>query len=110
MVYAAMGVLISVIARSTKAALIWSLASGLLLMPRFFVMLVESVGKVFGWTEKIISNVSLIAPGVMMQALSEVSDTSKFLLSAVIFTITILVCFVFAYLTFARQDEYNYGE
>ena len=45
MVYAAMGVLISVIARSTKAALIWSLASGLLLMPRFFVMLVESVGK-----------------------------------------------------------------
>ena len=110
MVYAAMGVLISVIARSTKAALIWSLASGLLLMPRFFVMLVESVGKVFGWTEKIISNVSLIAPGVMMQALSEVSDTSKFLLSAVIFTISIIVFFVFAYLTFVRQDEYNYGE
>ena len=83
---------------------------GLLLMPRFFVMLVESVGKVFGWTEKIISNVSLIAPGVMMQALSEVSDTSKFLLSAVIFTISIIVFFVFAYLTFVRQDEYNYGE
>ena len=47
MVYAAMGTLISVIARSSKAALIWSLAIGLLLMPRFFVMLIEGVGKVF---------------------------------------------------------------
>lgn len=110
MVYAAMGVMISVIARSSKAALIWSLASGLLLMPRFFVMLAEGVGKVFGWTTEMVENVSLIAPGVMMQALSEVSDTSKFSLASVIFGISILVYFVFAYLTFTRQDEYNYGE
>lgn len=110
MVYAAIGVLISVIARSSKAALIWSLASGLLLMPRFFVMLVEGIGKVFGWTAEIVGNVSLIAPGVMMQALSEVSDISKFSLAAVIFGVSILVFFTFAYLTFTKQDEYNYGE
>ena len=35
MVYATMGMLISILARSSKAALIWSLAIGLLLMPRF---------------------------------------------------------------------------
>lgn len=110
MVYAAIGVLISVIARSSKAALIWSLASGLLLMPRFFVMLVEGTGKIFGWTAEMVANVSMIAPGVMMQALSEVSDTSRFSLSVIIFGISILVFFAFAYLTFVKQDEYNYGE
>lgn len=110
MVYAAMGVLISVIARSSKTALIWSLASGLLLMPRFFVMLVDGVGKVFGWTAEVVENVSLIAPGVMMQALSEVSDTSRFSLAATIFGFSILAFLSFAYLTFIKQDEYNYGE
>lgn len=110
MVYAAMGVLISIIARSSKAALIWSLASGLLLMPRFFVMLVEGIGKVFGWTANVVENISLIAPGVMMQALSEVSDTSKFSLAAVIYGVSILAFFTFSYLTFTKQDEYNYGE
>lgn len=110
MVYAAMGMLISVFARSSKAALIWSLAIGLLLMPRFFVMIVEGIGKVFGWTTQMVENISLIAPGVMMQALSEVSDTSKFMLATVIFGSSILVFSIFAYLTFIKQDEYNYGE
>lgn len=110
MVYAAMSMLISVLARSSKAALIWSLAIGLVLMPRFFVMIVEGIGKVFGWTTQMVENLSLIAPGVMMQALSEVSDTSKFLLATVIFGSSILVFLIFAYLTFIKQDEYNYGE
>lgn len=110
MVYAAMGTLISVIARSSKAALIWSLAIGLILMPRFFVMLVEGAGKIFGWTTKTAHNISMIAPGVMMQALSDESDSSDFLIAAVIFGISILFFFTCAYMTFIRQDEYNYGE
>lgn len=110
MVYAAMGMLISVFARSSKAALIWSLAIGLILMPRFFVMIVEGIGKVFGWTTQMVENFSLIAPGVMMQALSEVSDTSRFLLATVIFGSSILMFLIFAYSTFIKQDEYNYGE
>jgi len=46
----------------------------------------------------------------MMQALSEVSDTSKFSLAAIIFAISILLFFEIAYLTFIKQDVYNYGE
>lgn len=69
MVYAALGVMISVIARSSKLSLIWSLACGLLFMPRFFVMIIEGIGKNFGWTKELINNISMIAPGVMMQAL-----------------------------------------
>lgn len=110
MVYAAMGILISVLARSSKAALIWSLAIGLLLMPRFFVMIVEGIGKVFGWTAQMVENFSLIAPGVMMQALSEVSDITRFSLAAATFGIGILLFLIIAYLTFIKQDEYNYGE
>jgi ABC-type transport system involved in multi-copper enzyme maturation permease subunit len=110
MVYAAMGVLISIAARSSKASLIWSLAIGLFLMPRLFVMIVEGIGNASGWSAETIQSVSMIAPGVMMQALSSVTDTSKFILAAVIFSISITVFFTFAYLTFARQDEYNYGE
>ncbi len=110
MVYAAMGTLISVIARSSKAALIWSLAVGLLLMPRFFVMLAEGAGKIFGWTAHTVDNISMIAPGVMMQALSEISDTSEFWVAAVIFGVNIMLFFTVAYVTFTRQDEYNYGE
>lgn len=110
MVYAALGVMISVIARSSKLALIWSLACGLLLMPRFFVMIIEGIGKGFGWTNELVNNISMIAPGVMMQALSGASGISKFATAATIFFISTILCFVIAYLTFIKQDEYNYGE
>ena len=110
MVYASMGIFISIIARSSKTALIWSLAIGLILMPRFFVMIVEGIGKMFGWNAEMINNVSLVAPGVMMQALSEVSDTSQFALAAMIFTTSIILFLVIAYSVFIRQDEYSYGE
>ena len=56
MVYAAMGLLISIVARSSTASLIWSLAIGLILMPRFFVMLGEGAGKIFGWTGQMVKN------------------------------------------------------
>lgn len=110
MVYATMGMLISILARSSKAALIWSLAIGLLLMPRFFVMIVEGIGKALGWTTQMVDNFSLIAPGVMMQALSEVSDISRLSQASVIFGISIISFLIIAYLTFVKQDEYNYGE
>ena len=45
MVFAALGIMISVLARSSKASMIWSLASGLILMPRFFVLIPEGIGR-----------------------------------------------------------------
>lgn len=66
MVFAAMGVAISVLARSSKAALIWSLAAGLILMPRFFMIIVEGLGSAFHWSQAVKDSVSMIAPGVLM--------------------------------------------
>ena len=61
-------------------------------------------------TTAMVENISLIAPGVMMQAMSSVSDTSKFALAAIIFSVSILIFLGFAYFTFIKQDEYSYGE
>lgn len=110
MVFAAMGVTISVLARSSKAALIWSLAAGLILMPRFFEIVVEGLGSVFQWPEEVINSISMIAPGIMMNALADLSNMSNLLTAAIGFSVGILVLFIVAYLAFCRQDEYNYGE
>lgn len=110
MVFAALGMLISVLARSSKAALIWSLAIGLLFMPRFFVMLLEGIGQIAGWSAETVSRFSLVAPGVMMQALSDTSNISYFGTAAIIFSISILLFWGLAYVVFVKQDELNYGE
>jgi len=110
MVFAALGLLVSVVARSSKSALIWCLAAGLLLMPRLFVMLLEGLGQFAGWPAKTVNRLSLVAPGVMMQALSDRANTASFGAAAAVFSISILVFLGLAYVVFARQDERNYGE
>jgi ABC-type transport system involved in multi-copper enzyme maturation permease subunit len=110
MVFAAMGVSISVLARSSKAALIWSLALGLILMPRFFIIIVEGLGSVFHWSQAIKNGVSMIAPGALMYALSNSESTTSLLNAIAYFLAGILIFFAVSYLAFRRQDEYNYGE
>lgn len=55
---AAAGVSISVLARSSKSALIWSLAAGTFLMPRFFMIIVERLGSIFHWSHVMKDTVS----------------------------------------------------
>ncbi|WP_303870988.1 ABC transporter permease [Acetobacterium wieringae] len=110
MVFAAMGVVISVLARSSKAAMIWSLACGLILMPRFFILIVDSIGAVFNLSEKVVNNLSLISPGVMMETLSNLNNIESWITATVGFSISVVLLFVIAYVVFKNQDEYNYGE
>jgi len=110
MVYAALGIAISVIARSTKTALIVSLASGLVLMPRFFILIIDGIGAIFQWTQAAKEAVSMIAPGVMMEALSHYSGTSEYLKMTVIFSLSIILLLTIAFMVFCKQDELNYGE
>lgn len=110
MVFAALGLLLSVVARSSKSALIWSLAAGLLLMPRLFVMLLEGIGQVAGWPAETVNRLSLVAPGVMMQALSDRANTASFGAAAMIFSGSILAFLGLGYAVFSKQDELNYGE
>ncbi|AFA49939.1 ABC transporter permease [Acetobacterium woodii] len=110
MVFAAMGVMISVLARSSKAAMIWSMASGLILMPRFFVMIVEGIGNALKLSKKVIDEISLISPGIMMETLSKPENTESWMIASMGFTIAVVVMITIAYFTFENQDEYNYGD
>lgn len=110
MVFAALGLMISVLARSSKAAMIWSLASGLVLMPRFFVLIPEGIGKALNLSQQTVEKISMISPGIMMEALSNPSNTADWTTAAFGFTIGIVVLFGIAFVAFKNQDEYNYGE
>jgi|GEM_PF-824166 len=110
MVYATLGIAISVIARSTKTALIVSLASGLVLMPRFFILIIDGIGTIFKWTQATKDGISMISPGVMMDALAQYSTTSEYLKMEVIFSLSIILLITAAFFVFYKQDELNYGE
>jgi ABC-type transport system involved in multi-copper enzyme maturation permease subunit len=101
MVYAALGIAISVIALSTKTALIASLASGLVLMPRFFILIIDGIGAVFKWTQ---------ATKDAVESLSHYAATSEYIKTAIIFTSCIAAFLAAAFITFCKQDELNYGE
>ena len=108
--FAYMGLLISVIARSSKAALIWSLAIGLILMPRFTMIIIEGIGSIFHWSDTIKNNISMVAPGIMLEALSDYSNQIKFCTAIGYFVVGITLFIIIAGITFHKQDEYNYGE
>lgn len=109
MVHASLGLLISVLARSSKAALIWSMAAGLFLMPRFYVMLLEGIGGLAHLADRTIDALSLISPGVLMNALADPTDSARFLQALIGFTLGSLGALFVAFTTFIRQDELNYG-
>ena len=109
MVYAALGIAISVIARSTKIALITCLALGLVLMPRFFLLIVDGLGSVFHWTQATKDMASLIAPGVMMESLAHYAGTVSYLKMISVFSTSIIVLVGVAFFVFCKQDELNYG-
>ncbi len=110
MVYASLGLMISVIARSSKAAMIWSLAGGLILMPRFFMIIVDGLGSVFKWTEGIKNSIAMISPGVLMNALSDFTDATRLAQAAAGFSACIIALTLLSFLVFRKQDELNYGE
>jgi ABC-type transport system involved in multi-copper enzyme maturation permease subunit len=110
MVYAALGAAISVLARSTKAALIVSLECGLILMPRFFMLVVNGLSTVFQWTQATKDAVSLISPGAMMYVLAEHAGTAEYVKTLVIFSFGVVVFLAIAFIAFCKQDELNYGE
>lgn len=110
MVFASMGIMISVLERSSKAAMIWSMAIGLVLMPRFFSMIVSGIGNALNLSEEVIYNISLISPGIMMETLSKPQNIESWMIAITGFTIAVILIMTIAYFTFKSQDEHNYGE
>jgi ABC-type transport system involved in multi-copper enzyme maturation permease subunit len=110
MVHASLGFLISVLARSSKISLIWSIAAGLFLMPRFYVMLLEGIGSLMHLPVNVLDALSLLSPGVLMNALADPANTAKFTQALIGFALGSLGALIITYQVFIRQDELNYGE
>ena len=110
MVFASLGLTISIIARSSKTAMIWSLASGLILMPRFFIIIVDGIGSIFNWAQATKDTVSMISPGILMEALSDFLNITRLTNAVVGFSACIIVFLSIAFIVFRKQDELNYGE
>lgn len=110
MIYAGLGTFISVLARSSKSALIWSLAAGLILMPRFFMIVMDGLSTLFHWSQTTKENISMLAPGIMLQALSDGTEPARRFIAVSSFTLGIVLLFLIAYKVFNKQDEFNYGE
>ena len=70
----------------------------------------EGIGKVFHLSAETVDNISMISPGIMMEALSNPANTSSWSIATIGFTIGTVSLFAIAGFTFSRQDEYNYGE
>jgi ABC-type transport system involved in multi-copper enzyme maturation permease subunit len=110
MVFASLGVAISIVARSTKTALIVSLASGLVLMHRLFIAVIDGLGALFGWAQATKDAIAAIAPGVMMEKLAHSTDSAAFIQTAALFIASVTLLLTIAFIVFRKQDELNYGE
>ena len=109
MVYAALGITISVIARSTKVAMITCLALGLILMPRFYYMIVDGLGNVLNMSQSTKNIVGMISPGVMMDSMASYAGTADYYTIIFVFLTSILLLISLALFVFKGQDELNYG-
>lgn len=108
--YALLGMMISILARSSKLALIINMAIGLLLMPRFIILIIETIGEKMHWGQSVIDNMSMFVPGVILQNIANVSDWKKCGMSILLFCVTALIYCVMSFTIFISQDELNYRE
>ncbi len=109
-IYNLMGLMLSIIFRSSKASLIISAILGGLLIPRIFVLMVEGIGKSIGFGEKAVELLGMISPALIMNALSGYAEQSQIALAVLLLIIYTLAMVSLSMLVFSRQDELNYGE
>ena len=109
-IFGLMGLMFSVIFRSSKTSLITSLIIGGLLMPRLFVMIVDGLSSLFGFSKKTVEILYMISPGLIMNALNGYSEMIYVLWGLLLLVIYLAVNTLSGVYVFVRQDELNYGE
>jgi len=109
-VFNLMGLMLSVILRSSKASLVTSIIIGGLLMPRLFVMIVDGLNNIFGFSQQVVEVVYMISPALIMNALNGYSETTTFLWGLLLLALYLATIIITGIKVFIRQDELNYGE
>ena len=79
-------------------------------MPRLFVMIVDSLSSIAGFSEKTVEILYMISPALMMNALNGYSGMVDVLWALLLMMIYLAVTILSGANIFTRQDELNYGE
>ena len=109
-IYNMMGLMFSIIFRSSKASLVVSVILGGLFIPRLFLLVVEGLAKSIGLGQKAVEMLGLLSPALIMNALSGYAEQSQIILAVLFFIIYTLMMISLSMLLFSKQDELNYGE
>ena len=109
-VFSLMGLMLSVILRSSKSSLVACMIVGGLLMPRLFVLMVDGLNKLLGLSQETVNIIYMISPALTMNALNGYAEARE-----QIWAVLLLALYITAFLwigikSFQKQDELNYGE
>ncbi len=109
-IYNLLGLLLSIIFRSSKLALIVSVILGMLFFPKISMPIIEALTKSIGLGEKATEMFNMVLPALIMNALSGYAEKSQIILGALLFATYIVVIIALSILVFSKQDELNYSE
>ncbi|WKY43215.1 ABC transporter permease subunit [Eubacteriaceae bacterium ES2] len=108
--FSLMGLMFSVFFRSSKSSLITSIIIGAVFMPRLFVMIIDSLGNLLGFSQRTTEILYMISPALIMNALNGYSEMSYVIWALLFFCVYLTVVIIGGLHVFMRQDELNYGE
>jgi hypothetical protein len=109
-IYCLMGLMLSIIFRSSRESLVVSVILGGLFIPRLFLLVVEGIGKVLSLGERTTELLGMISPALIMNALSGYAEKLEIFLGVILLMVYLTVMIVIGIVIFTRQDELNYGE
>lgn len=109
-IFSIMGLMISIIVRSSREAFVISVIIGGIFMPRIFILIADGIGSALNLSDNITSVMEMLSPALIMNALAGYDGSSKIILALCFASVYLLSMFVFSGVFFIRQDEMNYGE
>ncbi len=105
-----MGLMFSVLFRSSKVSLITSIFIGILLMPNLFVSIVDGLNNLIGFNDKAVQVLYMISPVLAMNALNGYSEKTYVFWALAVLVIYLSAVIISGMIIFTKQDELNYGE
>lgn len=109
-IYGLLGLMLSILLRSSMASLVMAVILGGLMIPRLFLLFAEGFGNLTGLGEGAAEWIGMISPALIMNALSGYADADKIILAVILTAVYILVLAAFCMGAFISQDELNYVE
>lgn len=109
-IYGIMGLMLSILLRSSKQSLILSAIFGGLMIPRLFVVMADGLGSVLGLGKQFIETLYLLSPALIMNALSGYEGMNRAFLGGLLLVVYLAGMLLVCIKAFTGQDELNYGE